>query len=58
MLALVLAILTSLGTGLMWFGILASDPSNTQASSDAAKRVLMVGGGLAAIFWVVWFLDG
>lgn len=52
---LILAILLTGGTGFMWFGILASDPSNTQASRDASNRVLKVGLPIAALFWLGWW---
>lgn len=55
MMLLILAILITLGTGVMWFLILASDPSNTQASKDAANHILMVGLPVAALFWAGWW---
>lgn len=52
---LILAILLTLGTLLMWFMTLTSDPSNTQASRDAARHILFIGLPIAALFWAGWW---
>ena len=57
MFKLILAILITIGTGGIWFLTLASDPSNTQASKDAANSVAMVGLPIAALFYVAWWFD-
>lgn len=55
MMLLILAILITLVTGVLWFLTLASDPSNTQASKDAANHVLLIGLPLAALFYLGWW---
>lgn len=52
---LVLAILSTFVTAFMWFGISISDPTGTQAARDAANHVLLVGGGISALFWLTWW---
>jgi hypothetical protein len=58
MVSLVLSILIALGTLSLWFMTLASDPSSAQASSDAARHILIVGLSVAALFqfcfWMGW----
>jgi hypothetical protein len=58
MVALVLSILIAIGTLLMWFMTLVSDPSHTQASADVARHILVVGLSVAAFFqfcfWMGW----
>jgi hypothetical protein len=55
MMLLIIAILITLGTAFLWFMTLASDPSNTQASSDAARHILFVGLPIAGLFWAGWW---
>ena len=57
MLSLILGIISLVGSVIMWLGVQMSDPSNTQASHDAADRALAIGLGFAVVFAVCWWVS-
>lgn len=58
MVMLILGILVAITTLFVWFGILSSDPSNTQESKNAANNVLWGGLLVAILFWCGWYFGG